>query len=131
MRILLGVSLLIAMSAHAAAQTPAGACAANGKPAKLNFTFKDVDGRKVSLSAFKGKVIILDFWATWCVPCKAEIPGFIELQKKYGDRGLQIVGLSVDEVHTVRSEEELATLLVTLGTDLNTLTLPHNVGDPF
>ena len=66
-------------------------------PANLKFTFKDTEGRKVSLSQFKGKVIILDFWATWCVPCKAEIPGFIELQKKYGDRGLQIVGLSVDD----------------------------------
>jgi peroxiredoxin len=97
MRIVLGVSLLIAVSASAAAQTPAGACDPNGKPAKLNFTFKDVDNRKVSLTDFKGKVILLDFWATWCVPCKAEIPGFIDLQKKYGGRGLQIIGLSVDD----------------------------------
>jgi len=67
------------------------------KPAKLNFSFKDVNGKKVSLSAFKGKVILLDFWATWCVPCKAEIPGFIDLQKKYGARGLQVIGLSVDD----------------------------------
>jgi thiol-disulfide isomerase/thioredoxin len=66
-------------------------------PANLKFSFKDINGRKVSLSEFKGKVIILDFWATWCVPCKAEIPGFIELQKKYGGRGLQIIGLSVDD----------------------------------
>jgi thiol-disulfide isomerase/thioredoxin len=65
--------------------------------ANLKFSFKDADGRKVSLAQFKGKVIILDFWATWCIPCKAEIPGFIELQKKYGDRGLQIIGLSVDD----------------------------------
>jgi len=67
------------------------------KPARLNFAFKDTNGRKVSLSDFKGKVILLDFWATWCVPCKQEIPGFIELQKKFGERGLQIVGLSVDD----------------------------------
>jgi thiol-disulfide isomerase/thioredoxin len=67
------------------------------KPAKLDFSFKNTDGKKVSLSEFKGKVIILDFWATWCVPCKAEIPGFIDLQKKYGERGLQIIGLSVDD----------------------------------
>ena len=65
--------------------------------AKLNFSFKDITGKKVSLSDFKGKVILLDFWATWCVPCKQEIPGFIELQKKYGDRGLQIIGLFVDD----------------------------------
>jgi len=65
--------------------------------ANLKFSFKDINGKKVSMSAFKGKVIILDFWATWCVPCKAEIPGFIELQKKYGEQGLQIIGLSVDD----------------------------------
>ena len=65
--------------------------------ANLKFSFKDINGKKVSMSAFKGKVIVLDFWATWCVPCKAEIPGFIELQKKYGAQGLQIVGLSVDD----------------------------------
>jgi len=67
------------------------------KPAKLNFSFKDTNGKKVSLSDFKGKVILLDFWATWCIPCKQEIPGFIALQNKFGDRGLQIVGLSVDD----------------------------------
>ena len=65
--------------------------------ANLKFSFKDVDGKKVSLSQFKGKVILLDFWATWCIPCKAEIPGFIELQKKYAAQGLQIVGISVDD----------------------------------
>ena len=65
--------------------------------ANFKFSFKDIDGKKVSLSEFKGKVIILDFWATWCVPCKAEIPGFIELKKKYGAQGLEIIGLSVDD----------------------------------
>jgi len=79
----------------AAALTAASLLAA--PMAKLNFSFKDITGKKVSLSDFKGKVILLDFWATWCVPCKQEIPGFIELQKKYGGRGLQIVGISVDD----------------------------------
>src|SRR5882762_8001596 len=92
------LTALSVMSASASGQAPpAGACDSKGKPAKLSFTFRDVNSRKVALSEFKGKVIILDFWATWCVPCKAEIPGFIELQKKYGDRGLQIIGLSVDD----------------------------------
>jgi len=67
------------------------------KTANLNFSFKDIDAKKVSLSDFKGKVIILDFWATWCEPCKKEIPDFIKLQQKYGARGLQIVGISVDD----------------------------------
>jgi len=65
--------------------------------ANFRFSFKNADGKKVSLSEFKGKVVILDFWATWCVPCKKEIPDFIRLQEKYGSRGLQIVGISVDD----------------------------------
>jgi DsbE subfamily thiol:disulfide oxidoreductase len=58
---------------------------------------KDTEGKVVKSSDFAGKVVILDFWATWCPPCKAEIPGFIELQKKYGDKGLVVVGVSLDE----------------------------------
>jgi thiol-disulfide isomerase/thioredoxin len=61
------------------------------------WTLKDVDGKTIKSSDFAGKVVILDFWATWCPPCKAEIPGFIELQKKYGNKGLVVVGVSLDE----------------------------------
>ena len=57
----------------------------------------DTDAKPIKSSDFAGKVVILDFWATWCPPCKAEIPGFVELQKKYGDKGLVIVGVSLDE----------------------------------
>jgi cytochrome c biogenesis protein CcmG/thiol:disulfide interchange protein DsbE len=73
------------------------ACMANAKPANFDFTLKDVDGNDVSLTAYKGKVVLLNFWATWCGPCKAEIPGFVKLQEKYRDKGLVIVGYSVDD----------------------------------
>jgi len=73
------------------------ACPANAKPAKLDFTLKDVNGADVKLSDYKGKVILLDFWATWCGPCKIEIPWFVELQNKYGKDGLQAIGISVDD----------------------------------
>src|SRR3954470_304855 len=72
-------------------------CPADAKRANLDFTMKDANGRNVSLSEYRGKVIVLDFWATWCGPCKVEIPHFIEFQDKYGKDGLQIVGISLDD----------------------------------
>jgi len=62
-----------------------------------SWTLKDVDGNTVTSGQFKGKVLVLDFWATWCGPCKSEIPGYVALQKKYGADGLVIVGVSVDD----------------------------------
>ena len=79
------------------ASSDGAACMANAKPANFDFTIKDVDGNDVSLSTFKGKVVLLNFWATWCGPCKAEIPGFVKLQEKYRDKGLVIIGYSVDD----------------------------------
>jgi len=61
-----------------------------------DFTLTDLDGQKVSLSDFKGKVIIVDFWATWCGPCKMEIPSFIQLQDDYKD-DVVILGVSLDQ----------------------------------
>ena len=61
-----------------------------------DFTLNDAYGNEVRLSDFKDKVVILDFWATWCPPCKAEIPHFIELQDEYKDQGLEIIGISLD-----------------------------------
>jgi thiol-disulfide isomerase/thioredoxin len=69
---------------------------AKGKAAPLHFTLKDMNGADVKLASFKGKVILLNFWATWCGPCKAEIPSLVELQQQYAD-DLVILGFSVDD----------------------------------
>jgi len=61
-----------------------------------NFALTDMNGKTVRLADYEGKVVLLNFWATWCAPCKAEIPGFMELQKTYGD-DLEVLGVSFDE----------------------------------
>ena len=61
-----------------------------------DFSLVDINGNTVSLSAFNGKVIILDFFASWCPPCRQEIPGFIELEKTYGAEGFAMIGVSVE-----------------------------------
>jgi thiol-disulfide isomerase/thioredoxin len=88
---------LPSMSLSGIAAPETVSCPANAKSANLNFTLKDLSNHDVKLSAFKGKVILLDFWATWCGPCKIEIPWFIEFQNKYGKDGLQVIGISVDD----------------------------------
>ncbi len=72
-------------------------CDQDAKPANLDFTLKDMNGEEVSLVSYQGKVILVNFWATWCGPCKIEIPAFVELQDKYRDQGLVVLGVSIDD----------------------------------
>jgi len=62
-----------------------------------DFTLKTLDNEDISLSGFKGKVVLLDFWATWCGPCRESIPHLVQLQKTYQEKGFQVIGLSVDK----------------------------------
>ena len=66
------------------------------KPAP-EFTLKDSDGKQVKLSDYRGKVVLLDFWATWCGPCRIEIPWFIEMQRKNKDKGFEVLGVAMDD----------------------------------
>jgi cytochrome c biogenesis protein CcmG/thiol:disulfide interchange protein DsbE len=94
-RIVLSVALI-------ACSVLAAAVSADVKPVGTRkvappFKLKDTKGVSVKLADFKGRVVLLNFWATWCGPCKEEIPWFIEFQKTYKDKGLDVVGISVDE----------------------------------
>lgn len=61
-----------------------------------NFKLIDLDGNEISLLKYRGKIVFLNFWATWCPPCRTEIPGFVQLYEKYKDKGMQIIGISLD-----------------------------------
>jgi peroxiredoxin len=100
-------SLLAALVALGVGLT---ACSGNGRSVKAasvkspkdrkkapDFTLKDSDGRTVRLSDYRGKVVLLNFWATWCGPCKIEIPWFIDFEQKYKDRGFAVLGIAMDD----------------------------------
>jgi peroxiredoxin len=62
-----------------------------------DFALTSLDGKTLKLSDYRGKAVLLNFWATWCEPCKIEMPWFVDLQKKYGPQGLQVLGVAMDD----------------------------------
>jgi peroxiredoxin len=87
---------LAAMIALASVNTVLAQAPKPGQPAPA-WQLKDLAGKLAKSSDYQGKVVILDFWATWCPPCRAEIPSFVELQKQYGKDGLVVLGVSLDK----------------------------------
>jgi peroxiredoxin len=92
-----------------------------------DFTLESLDGKTVRLSDFHGKGVLLNFWATWCQPCKIEMPWFAELQKQYGPQGLQIVGVAMDDA----SPKEIAEFANDLGVNYPILVGKESVGDAY
>jgi len=93
-----------------------------------DFTLKSIpDGKDIQLSSLRGKAVLVNFWATWCEPCKIEMPWLVDLQKKYGSDGLQIVGVAMDDT----SEKTIADFAKKMGVNYPVLKGTENVGDMY
>ena len=93
-------TLLLLLTSFAAMDEPSPSSAlipAHNRKAAPNFTLEDSSGKTATLGNYAGRVLVLDFWATWCTGCKQEIPWFSEYEKTYGPRGLSIVGVAMDD----------------------------------
>lgn len=99
-----------------------GLKASEKRKAAPAFELKDSDGRVVKLSDYKGKVVLLNFWATWCGPCKVEIPWFIEMESQYKDKGFAVLGVAMDEegweIVKPYVQQKKINYRVVMGTDL-------------
>ena len=91
-----------------------------------DFSLKSLpDGKQVSLSSLRGKAVLVNFWATWCEPCKIEMPSLVDLQKKYGPQGLQIVGVAMDDA----DDKEINTFAHKMGVNYMVLRGTEKVGE--
>ena len=92
-----------------------------------DFSLESLDGKTTRLSDFRGKAVLLNFWATWCGPCKIEMPWFVDLQKQYGSQGLQIVGVAMDDA----SKEDIGKFAKDMGVNYPILIGKEAVGDQY
>jgi peroxiredoxin len=95
--ILLAIAALLGYTACSPSHVGATAKSEGSRKGAPDFTLKDGDGKTVKLSDYRGKVVLLDFWATWCGPCKMEIPWFVEFQQAKRSQGFEVLGVSMDE----------------------------------
>jgi thiol-disulfide isomerase/thioredoxin len=92
-----------------------------------DFTLESLDGKNVRLSDLRGKAVLLNFWATWCGPCKIETPWLVELQNKYGSQGLQVIGIAMDD----SGKEDIAKFAKDMGVNYPVLLGKEAVGDAY
>jgi peroxiredoxin len=92
-----------------------------------DFQLKSLNGKQVRLSDFRGKAVLLNFWATWCAPCKIEMPWFVDLQKQYAAQGLQVIGVAMDD----SGEEAIAKFAKEMGVNYPVLIGKESVGDAY
>jgi thiol-disulfide isomerase/thioredoxin len=97
-----------------------------GAPAP-DFALQSLDGKTVRLSDFRGKAVLLNFWATWCTPCRLEMPWFVELQKQYGPQGLEVLGVAMDDA----GKDKIAKFAQDMGVNYPVLLGKESVGDEY
>lgn len=96
--IVIAAGLVLSLALLYRHQQPGSAKPAFGTlPVAPDFSLVTIDGQNLNLTGYRGKVVLLNFWATWCAPCREEIPRFVQLQDKYRKDGLQIIGISMDD----------------------------------
>ena len=126
------MNLVVEKGATATAEDSSGLGAnLRGKPAAI-FTLSTLDGKRVALKDFKGKPVLLNFWATWCAPCKVEMPWFQEFQQKYAAQGLQVVGVNEDEgAHAAEVRKDITGTLQKLGVSYPILLTDHKIDEAY
>jgi peroxiredoxin len=96
-----------------------------------DFTLPSIDGKNVRVADLRGKAVLLNFWATWCLPCKLEMPWFEELQKQYASQGLQVVGVDMDEGSEADVRKKVAAFAKDLGVDYTLVIGKDEVADAY
>ena len=126
--VVVAVSVMLAAAPYLAHRTPDDPKLGElkGKPAP-GFSLESLEGKTVRLEDFRGKAVLLNFWATWCQPCKIEMPWFEQLQKQYGPEGLQVVGIAMDDA----SKEDIARFAKDVGVNYPILLGKESVGNAY
>jgi len=121
------VALMLYFAVHQSRRT--GGASARLTPFTIapDFSLESLDGPTMRLSDFRGKAVLLNFWATWCGPCKIEMPWFVELQRQYGPQGFQIVGVAMDDA----SKQDIAKFAKDMGVNYPILIGKESVGDAY
>jgi peroxiredoxin len=122
---MIALMLVVGVRSARRRHNPSAAQAEGGQAP--DFALASLEGKTVRLSDYRGKAILLNFWATWCEPCKIEMPWFVELQKQYGPAGLQILGVAMDD----GSPKEIAAFAKEMGVNYPVLIGKEEVGDAY
>src|ERR1700704_2951841 len=120
------VALMLYVGFHMARRTGATPRLTQSSVAP-DFSLESLDGTTMRLSDLRGKAVLLNFWATWCGPCKIEMPWFVDLQNQYGSQGLQIVGVAMDDA----SKEDIAKFAKDMGVNYPILIGKESIGDQY